>query len=111
MKQLSLATTRFELYTNRNRKRVFVAQMDAVTPWPELLGLIAAHAPAGKNGRPPLANEVMLRIHLLQQFFGHSDPAMEERLHDVPLYREFTRPDAGISRIPDDLVQEGQSFR
>jgi IS5 family transposase len=29
---------------------------------------------------------VMLRIHLLQQFFGHSDPAMEEARHDIPLY-------------------------
>lgn len=33
----------------------------------------------------------MLRIHPLQQFFGHCDPAMEEALHDVPLYREFAR--------------------
>lgn len=44
----------------------------------------------------------MLRTHLLQQFFGHSDPAMEEALHDVPLYREFAHLDAGISRLPDE---------
>jgi IS5 family transposase len=44
----------------------------------------------------------MLRIHLLQQFFGHSDPAMEEALHDIPLYREFARLDAGITRLPDE---------
>ena len=102
MKQLSLATTGFELSTKRTRKRAFLAQMDAVIPWTQLLGLIAAHAPAGENGRPPFAPEVMLRIHLLQQFFGHSDPAMEEGLHDVPLYREFARLDAGMSRIPDE---------
>jgi IS5 family transposase len=44
----------------------------------------------------------MLRIHLLQQFFGHSDPAMEEALHDIPLYREFAKLDAGITRLPDE---------
>jgi IS5 family transposase len=44
----------------------------------------------------------MLRIHLLQQFFGHSDPAMEEALHDVALYREFAHLDAGISHLPDE---------
>jgi len=44
----------------------------------------------------------MLRIHLLQQFFGHSDPAMEEALHDIPLYREFAQLDAGITRLPDE---------
>ena len=100
MKQLSLVNTGFELSTKRTRKRAFLAQMDAVIPWTELLSLIAAHSPAGKNGRPPFAPEVMLRIHLLQQFFGQSDPAMEEGLHDVPLYREFARLDAGMSRIP-----------
>jgi len=44
----------------------------------------------------------MLRIHLLQQFFGHSDPAMEEALYDIPLYREFARLDAGITHLPDE---------
>jgi IS5 family transposase len=29
----------------------------------------------------------MLRIHFLQQWFGLSDPAMEEALYDMPLYR------------------------
>ena len=87
MKQISLSTTGFELVTKRTRKREFLDEMNLVIPWSQLLGLIAPHAPAGKTGRPPFATEVMLRIHLLQQFFGHSDPAMEEALHDIPLYR------------------------
>jgi IS5 family transposase len=37
----------------------------------------------------------------LQQWFGLSDPAMEEALHDTPLYCEFAQLDAGISRLPD----------
>jgi hypothetical protein len=49
-----------------------------------------------------VTTEVMLRIHLLQQFFGHSDPTMEEDLHDIPLYREFAQLDAGITRLPDE---------
>ena len=102
MKQISLATTGFELVTKRTRKREFLDEMNLVIPWPQLLGLIAPHAPAGKMGRPPFATEVMLRIHLLQQLFGHSDPAMEEALHDIPLYREFVKLDAGITRLPDE---------
>jgi len=43
----------------------------------------------------------MLRIHLLQQFFGHSDPAMEEELDDIPLYQEFAHLDTGMRRLPD----------
>ena len=102
MKQISLATTGFELVTKRTRKREFLDEMNLVIPWWQLLGLITPHAPAGKTGRPPFATEVMLRIHLLQQFFGHSDPAMEEALHDIPLYREFAKLDAGITRLPDE---------
>lgn len=102
MEQMSLASTGFELVTKRTRKREFLDEMNLVIPWSELLALIAPHAPAGKTGRPPFASEVMLRIHLLQQFFGHSDPAMEEALHDIPLYREFARLDAGITRLPDE---------
>jgi IS5 family transposase len=102
MKQMSLASTGFELVTKRTRKREFLDEMNLVIPWSELLSLIAPHAPAGKTGRPPFATEVMLRIHLLQQFFGHSDPAMEEALHDIPLYQEFARLDAGMTRLPDE---------
>lgn len=102
MQQTSLATTGFELAAKRTRKRAFLAEMDQVIPWSDLLALIAPHAPAGRTGRPPFAIEVMLRIHLLQQFFGHSDPAMEEALHDIPLYREFAHLDAGITRLPDE---------
>ena len=102
MKQMSLAHSGFELVTKRTRKREFLDEMNLVIPWTELLALIAPYAPAGKTGRPPFPTEVMLRIHLLQQFFGHSDPAMEEALHDIPLYQEFARLDAGISRLPDE---------
>ena len=97
MKQMSLASTGFELVTKRMRKREFLDEMNLVIPWSELLALITPHAPAGRTGRPPFATEVMLRIHLLQQFFGHSDPTMEEELHDIPLYQEFAHLDAGMS--------------
>lgn len=99
---MSLAHTGFELVTKRTRKREFLDEMNRVIPWTELLDLIEPHASVGKTGRPPFPSEVMLRIHLLQQFFGHADQAMEEALHDIPLYREFAHLDAGMSRLPDE---------
>ena len=72
--------------------------MNLVIPSAQLLALIPPHAPlSGNAGRPPFATEVMLRIHLLQQFFWHSNPAMEEALYDIPLYREFAQLDVDIS--------------
>ena len=107
MKQISLATTGFELVTKRTRKRVFLDEMSLVVPWRELVGLIQPFAPMGtgaKGGRPTFALETMLRIHFLQQWFGLSDPAMEEALHDTPLYCEFARLDAGMARMPDETT-------
>lgn len=102
MKQLSFASG-FEVSSKRTRKRVFLEEMDRVVPWQELVALIGPHY-WGKSttGRPPFACELMLRIHFLQQWFGHSDPAMEESLHDVPLYREFIGTDPGADRLPDE---------
>ena len=36
------------------------------------------------------------------QQFGLSDPAIEEALHDVLLYREFAGPDIWTTRLPDE---------
>ncbi|BEU75071.1 hypothetical protein MAFF211271_46260 (plasmid) [Ralstonia syzygii subsp. indonesiensis] len=44
----------------------------------------------------------MLRVHFLQQWFGLVDPAMEEALHDVPLYREFAGLDNRTMCPPDE---------
>jgi transposase, IS5 family len=44
----------------------------------------------------------MLRIHFLQQWFALSDPAMEEALFDVPLFREFAQLPTGVARLPDE---------
>ena len=63
--------------------------------------LIAPYYPEGRNGRPPFALETMLRVHFMQQWFGLSDPAMEEAFFDVPLYREFAQLEA-FGRLPDE---------
>ena len=104
MNQISLSQTGFELSAKRTRKRIFLDEMQRIIPWDILVGLIAKHAKSGVNGRPPFPVPVMLRIHFMQQWFGLSDPAMEEALHDTPIYREFAGIDAGISRIPDETT-------
>ncbi len=83
MKQMSLATG-FEKKSKRTRKREFLDEMDLVVPWHELVTLIESHSPPKATGRPAFAVESMLRIHLLQQWFNLSDPAVEEALYDTP---------------------------
>ena len=45
----------------------------------------------------------MLRIHCLQLWWNLSDPAMEEELHERPLYRRFVGLD-GAARMPDETT-------
>ena len=90
------------LTTKRTRKREFLDEMNRVVPWSALVELVAAHAPVGNKGRPPFPVETMLRIHFMQQWFTLSDPAMEEALHDVPLFREFSGLDNWTTRLPDE---------
>lgn len=98
MKQTDLG---LNLTTKRTRKREFLAQMERVVPWAALVELVPPYAPEGKKGRPPFAVETMLRVHFMQQWFTLSDPAMEEALHDVPLFREFASL-GWDSRLPDE---------
>ena len=82
------------LSTKKTRKREFLEQMQQVVPWRDMVALIAPYAPEGRKGRPPFPVEMLLRIHFMQQWFiTLSDPAMEEALHDMPLFRDF----AGLS--------------
>ena len=77
------------LSTKKTRKRKFLEQMQQVVPWKDLVALIAPYASEGRKGRPPFPVEMLLRIHFMQQWFTLSDPAMEEALHDLPLFRDF----------------------
>ena len=88
MKQTDLG---LNLTTKRTRKGEFLARMEPVVPWAELVDLIAPYYPEGKNGRPPFALESMLRVHFMQQWFSLSDPAMEEAFFDTPLYCGFAQ--------------------
>ena len=76
--------------------------MDRVVPWSDLVAEIAPFMPAGKRGRPPFPVESLLRIHFMQQWFTLSDPAMEEALHDMPLFRDFAGLGGWDDRLPDE---------
>jgi transposase, IS5 family len=99
MKQSSLG---LGASTKRTRRREFLDEMDRVVPWSDLVAQIAPFMPEGKRGRPPFPVESLLRIHFMQQWFTLSDPAMEEALHDMPLFRDFAGLGGWDDRLPDE---------
>ena len=101
MKQLGLG---LNLSTKKTRKREFLEEMERVVPWSALVQVVEPYYPKAKTGRPPFPIETMLRVHYLQQWFALSDPAMEEALHDMPVFREFACLGEGVERLPDETT-------
>jgi IS5 family transposase len=105
MKQQSFAVVaEFEKFSRVTRRGEFLAQMNAVVPWAELVALIEPHYPKGETGRPPVGLELMLRIYFLQQWFDLSDPAVEDALYDSPTMRRFVGIDLGEEPVPDETT-------
>jgi IS5 family transposase len=102
MKQMTFADAEYAGKRKQTRKELFLIEMDRVVPWKGLIALIEPHYPKGEGGRPVYPLMAMLRVHLLQNWFGYSDPAMEESLYETTILRQF----AGLSleRIPDETT-------
>ena len=105
MKQSTLAVASgFEKYGRATRRAEFLAAMEVVVPWSDLVALIEPHYPRAGNGRPPVGVERMLRIYFLQQWFNLSDPGVEDALYDSLSMRGFVGIDLGREPVPDETT-------
>ena len=84
MSQMSFGDAEYAGKRKKTRREVFLEEMEQVVPWKSLLGLIDPVYPIAGHGRHPyLLLETMLRVHLMQNWFALSDPAMEEALYEI----------------------------
>jgi IS5 family transposase len=90
----------------QTKRQKFLSEMDQVVPWQALTDLIEPVYPkaGSKGGRPPNPLATMLRIHLMQQWYSLSDPAMEDALIEVAVMRRFAGIDIMCERIPDETT-------
>ena len=86
------------------RRERFLAEMDAVVPWDQLLALIAPYYPKAGNGRQPLGLEKMLRIYFLQQWVNLSDPQAEDAIYDSESMRRFAGVELGDDVVTDETT-------
>ena len=103
MSQMSFWDAEYAGKRKKTRREVFLEEMDQVVPWKSLLALIEPCYPIAGRGRHPYPLETMLRVHLMQNWFGLSDPAMEEALYEITPMRTF----AGLTltkAIPDETT-------
>ncbi len=103
MSQMSFGDAEYAGKRKKTRRELFLEEMDQVVPWKSLLSLIEPVYPIAGRGRHPYPLETMLRVHLMQNWFGLSDPATEEALYEITPMRAF----AGLSLtrpIPDETT-------
>ena len=101
MKQMTFAAAEYAGKRKQTRKELFLIEMDQVVPWKGLIALIEPHYPKGEGGRPAYPLMAMLRVHLMQNWFGYSDPA-EEALYETTILRQFSG--LSLERIPDETT-------
>jgi len=102
MKQMTFADAEYAGKRKQTRKELFLIEMDRVVPWKGLIALIEPHYPKGEGGRPSYPLMAILRVHLLQNWFGYSDPAMEEALYETTILRQFAG--LNLERITDETT-------
>jgi len=103
MGQISFSDAEYAGKRKKTRREVFLEEMGLVVPWKALLGLIEPHYPDAGRGHRPYPLESMLRVHLMQNWFALSDPAMEEALYEIASLRTFAHLSLGES-IPDETT-------
>jgi len=103
MSQMSFGDAEYAGKRKQTRREVFLAEMEQVVPWKSLLNLIEPLYPIAGRGRHPYPLETMLRIHLMQNWFSLSDPAMEETLYENTPVRAFAQLTL-IGPIPDETT-------
>jgi IS5 family transposase len=102
MDQMSFGDAEYAAKKKTTRREVFLAEMDKVVPWDSLLKVVAPFYPVAGRGRHPYPVQTMLRVHLMQNWFGLSDPAMEEALYEISSMRKFGR--LNLQAIPDETT-------
>jgi IS5 family transposase len=103
MSQLSFSDAEYASKRKKTRREVFLDEMEQVVPWKAFLKTIEPFYPVAGRGRRPYPLEAMLRVHLMQNWFTLSDPAMEEALYENAPMRTF----AGLKLsepIPDETT-------
>ncbi|EFR41509.1 hypothetical protein HMPREF9162_0985 [Selenomonas sp. oral taxon 137 str. F0430] len=91
-------------YANRNRttkREAFLDAMESIIPWKEWMELIAPFYVQKERGRKLIPLETMLRMYLMQNWFGLSDEGIEDAIYDSYAMKRFLKIDFSIERTPD----------
>lgn len=100
--QASFSELEYSAKKKQTRRDIFLARIDAITPWESLMQAVAPHYPRSEGpGRPTVGLERMLRMYIVQQCFSLSDEGMEDAIYDSQAIRRFVGIDLSRESAPD----------
>ena len=100
--QASFSELEYAAKKKRTRRDRFLADIEAMTPWPALVAAIDPFYPKNEGpGRPTIGLERMLRMYVAQNCFGFSDEGTEDAIYDSQAIRRFVGVDLSREKAPD----------
>jgi len=91
------------LKKKQTRRERFLNHLDQLLPWNELLELTHPHyQKMNGKGRQSISLAVMLKIHIAQIVYNHSDLGMGDALYEVDSLRHFAG--IGLNEVPDETT-------
>ena len=101
---MSFSDVEYGAKRKKTKREIFLAEMDLVVPWDSMIKLIEPVYPKSAVGRPAYPLASMIRVYCMQQWYGLSDPAMEEALYEIASMRRFAGFSLGSGSIPDETT-------
>ena len=90
-------------YANRKRttrREAFLDAMESIIPWNEWMKLIPPFYVQKERGRKLIPLETMLRMYLMQNWFGLSDKGIEDAIYDSYAMKRFLKIDFSTAQTP-----------
>lgn len=103
MKQISCAQSEHQSKQMITRHEWFLAQVDALAPWQQLVDALSPvySDAASERRQSPIVLGCMLRIYFLQQWYALADEALEDIIYYSQAMRDFVGIDPAIESVPD----------
>ena len=101
MNQQTLSGMETPTVRRKTRREKFLNTMDGIVPWTDWVEQIRPYYPDGIRGRQPRGIEVMLRMYLLQEWFGLSAESTGDAIYDSYSMHAFLYSGSIEGPVPD----------
>lgn len=100
-KQMNFTDYEYSCRKRKTRREEFLACMDEITPWDEIVEMIKPYYYDNTRGRKARGIETMFRMYLLQTWYSLSDEGLEDEIYDSYAMRKFMHLDFTQESVPD----------